>query len=150
MKKLICSAILLGAIAVCALADGLLDPIKLDVDNVYTNGGGSKAYTTPQKVSGEVVGIVLDIAGYATPTVNVTIATAATGTMGVAQTLLSTSSNTADAVYPVTDIKCTTAGVDISNVPAPIRLYGDYVTMTVTNLATNATTDVTAYLLLLR
>ena len=129
-------------------AEGPLNFIPLEVSNVATNGGLYSTNTYSHLVYGEVQGLVVDISGYASPTVTVTVASSSAGMLGVAQTILSIANITADAVYPVTDLKCSNAGVDITGEPAPIVLWGDTVSLVVDNNTTNAATDVKVWLIL--
>ena len=74
-------------------------------------------------ISGFVDTIIVDQTGTATGTVSITTVSGL-GT-GASRTIMTDTSVSADGSYPVRDIVTTTAGTDISNVPARIPLTGD-------------------------
>ena len=146
-KRLTQIAVALVALVVVCTA-GLVEPMqKLSVSDIATSGGAPSTNSIANPVSGEIVGVYLKISGHASADVTVTITSSSAGTLGVAQTIFSQTNLTLSAVYPVTDLKCSNGGVDVSTMPAPIYLYGDYVSMVVSNEATNVATDVQAVLL---
>lgn len=96
-------------------------------------------------VSGWVDTLVLDLSGYASPTVTVSVT--ASGPLG-SRTIFSKADVTADATFPLRDIVCTQVGVDIANTPARVPLLDDILTFSI--FAANVTNSITgsAYLIM--
>jgi len=125
MKRLI--GLLTGALlvtGVCVAGPYDIDYEKISVAAASTNAAAIAADQTTNTVAqyGWVDAVVLDLSGYASPTVDVDVVTS--GSFGGERTLLSIDSVTADGVYPVRDVEASTAGVD-SNTLTRIFLCGD-------------------------
>ena len=151
MKKLI--AIMTGLVALTSacVAGDIVDVATLRADNVTTNSGAIVTNTYENALSGELLGIAVDVGATVGPTVTVYVATHATsGEIDIAQILLDVTNVAADVVYPITDLKCSYLGTDITTAPSPFRLYNDYVYATFSNGCTNASMDVKVHLFIKR
>ena len=146
---------LLAIFVITALASAVLAaPAMIQFTSVSgeTNAAATATATTDtdMQVEGWVDTIIVDLGGYATsPTGTLVIATTAGKGTGAARTIL-TKAVTADASFPVRDIVSTTAGADISNVPARIPLVGDHLTAQfyACNSGTNTAITATVYVIL--
>ena len=140
MKKLI--PILAGLlVAGCALADPGMIQFTAKACQTNTTSTVTNAPDTDMVLSGWVDTVIVDQTGTATGTVSL-VTLAADGT-GASRTILTDTTVSADGSYPVVDIATTTAGDDISNVPAKIPLVGNKLRLTLYNWsATNITMTV--------
>jgi len=118
--------IIISAILMLATASGLMagvDPIDMgQISNVST--GGTTAVTTNTSVAqdGYVENVYVDLSGYASPTVNVSVVTS--GALP-SRTILAVTSVTADTLYTVRAPIVNTAGSAISNQGDKIPLAQD-------------------------
>ena len=134
MRKLLI-LFLVGAVATVATAEPT-DYIKMSVSDVTTNAtaiaGSTNVYgetvgstITPLPVSGEVLGVVVDLTG--TGNIDIDLRTRAGRAIPISRTIFSIDDLSADKEYDVRNSATTTAGVDFTDVSAPIYLLDDYV-----------------------
>ena len=129
-------------LAVACLVTALVGAARADLEFTLSNIATSSAAVittndweepisgTDYRVNGDVDAVYVDLSGYASPTCDVLIATYSGGPLLIPQTIITLDDVTADGVYPVTDLKCTTAGSDTTAETIPIMLKGDTVYMT--------------------
>ena len=133
MKRLFILAVL--AIASFAVAEPT-DYIKISVTDVTTNATEQMASTiaygelvgsviTPTRVSGEVLGVVVDITG--TGNIDIDLRTQSGQAIPISRTIFSIDDLSADKEYDVRNSATTTAGVDFTDETACIYLIDDYV-----------------------
>lgn len=131
MKHLLTIGILLATALGCMAGPPVT--IQFAASACETNTSAVTTYTPDNDlpIHGFVDTIILDQTGSATGTVS--LATLASQGTGPSRSILLDTSVSADGVYPVRDIVTTTAGADISNVPARIPLVGDKLRLTLYN-----------------
>ena len=151
MKKLLSFlAGMIALVSVCAAGD-VAEIVTLRADNLTTNAGITVTNSYNTQISGEVLAIYLDVGAVASPTVTVVVATHSTsGMVDVAQTLLTITDATADAVYPVSDLACSYLGTNITGEAVPFHLNNDILYATFTNGTAVATHDIKAHVLIKR
>jgi len=150
MKKLLIIAA--GVLFATSAFAGSISGIELSV-TAATNAAATTASTdtSSRRISGWVDTIILNLSGYASPTVDVDVVTlgGSVGGTGSQRTLLSFDSvTTTNGIYPVRDIVTTTAGGDIANTPAYLPLINDRVQLKVYDCNTNGAVTATMYLIL--
>ncbi len=102
------------------------ETVQLYLGAVPTNATANvaaAASTNGNTTIADVLGVYLDLGGYASPTVDVDIV--AINGVGFERTILSMDGVTADGAYYPREIADTTAGVEISNEPVEIPLHDD-------------------------
>ena len=107
------------------------ESIPFKLTNISTTTTGTATSTnvfTDGEVSGSVEGLFINFTGDANPTADVDVVTSSAGEFGVAQTIFSIDSITADGYYPIRIPTVSTAGsANVSNVVAKIQLSKDTV-----------------------
>jgi hypothetical protein len=124
--------------------------IKISASNVPTNAISTNVYgsvvgstTTVIPVSGTVLGVVVDFSGATSPDIDLDLVTASGRPIPISRNILSIDDIAADAEYDVRNSATTTAGVDFTDVSAPIVLIADEVRLLVSDAnKTNINVDV--------
>lgn len=152
MKTLL--SVMLAVVLVAACLYLFVDPTAADSPGMSPKGcpvmsltctiaGEATAVSTIGPLNGYIDGIYVTMAGTASATVTVTIATSASyGPFGVARTLYSntTLDSTDNGYMPIRQQAKDTSGSGISGVYVPFFCMGDYVTMSATNCTTTGAT----------
>ena len=154
MKKIFIMACL--AIATVAVAEPT-DYIKISVTSVTTNATELAASTiaygelvgstiTPTPVSGEVLGVVVDLSDE-TGNIDIDLRTKTGQAIPISRPIFSIDDITADAEYDVRNSATTTAGVNFTDIPAPIYLINDHIEVAAYDANTNGI-NVSVYLIM--
>jgi hypothetical protein len=135
----------LAMLTVCGHADP--EPISFPTITGTTGVVGSATAAVPDGdgfVWGWIDTIIFDIAGGATPTATVVVATLGGTGGGPARTIL-TKTITADGSFPVRDLATDQTGADITLEPALIPVYQEQLRIKVYSVSTGATVTVKPY-----
>lgn len=130
MRKLACfiAVLLIG----CGSFAGELTVPEIAQDTaVATNGAAITTNATAVAVNGYVSAVILDLSGYASPTVDVDVVTEGISTPSL--TILSVDSVAADTVWFPRGVPEKTDGTDISNDSAKIPVVGEKIQAWVSN-----------------
>jgi len=156
MKKILIGMLVL--VAGYAFAGNPPTYIKISDTNVDTNATATASSTntygstvgttvTPIKVSGKVLGVVVDFSGASSPDVDIDLQTRSGQAIPIARTIFSINDIAADAEYDVRNSATTTAGVDFTDIPAPIVLIDDYIDLIIYD-ANKTNINIDVYLIL--
>jgi len=136
---------LIGLFTICFMCFANAEPtdaVKISATNVPTNatvqatstntyGLTVGSVTTPILVSGEILGVVVDFTGAASPNIDMDLQTRAGQMIPISRTILSIDDIAADAEYDVKNTATTTAGVAFTDGHSPIYLLSDIIDLIV-------------------
>ena len=147
ISVLICVLALVGCVAFAQS-----DAQTFYIENIPSNGTAGVAagdYQDQGPISGMIEGIILDLSGYASPTVDVDVVTVANRGTGASRTIFSSNGVPSDLYLPIRVPAYTTAGINLgsSNLWTRIPLVEDVVRVQIYNANTNAVIDAKAVII---